>query len=239
MYKTPDIFKVLPQVTAAESTRLCGNLGLFTQDQKEVVLANRQRFFASLGFTEEQAAHSFQCHSDKILVVDAPQAADGYDALITNGAEIYLCITIADCTPVLIYDPLSGSIAAIHAGWRGTVARIVEKTIQAMTNEFGASPSSCLAYVGTCIDFQNFEVGEEVAVHFPEQFKRPGEKAGKFFVDLKATNKAQLLAAGLQSDNIEVSTFSTFKHNDQYFSHRKEHGKTGRMLVVIGKKRKN
>ena len=127
MFRKPQIFDGFPEITSAESTRSYGNLGLFTQDEKKAVSSNRKKFFADLGFTEQQVAHSYQCHSDKILVVTSPIVAEGYDALITNQSDVYLSVTVADCTPILIYDPPTGSLAAIHAGWRGTVDGIVEK----------------------------------------------------------------------------------------------------------------
>ena len=104
-----------------------------------------------------------------------------------------------------------------------------------MVDHFSVSPASCLAYIGTCIDFHSYEVGEEVGVHFDAPFKKEGEKPGKYYVDLKGANRAQLLAAGLPPTSIEVSPYSTVLHNDRYFSHRKEMGKTGRLLAIIGR----
>ncbi len=235
MYRKPKIFDAYPEIIAAESTRKSGNLGLFTQDTKSAVIANRNHFFNSLGIKNSTIAHAHQCHSDKILLVEQPVAVEGYDALITNHSNIFLTITIADCTPVLIYHPPSGSLAAIHAGWRGTVASIAAKTIQKMIVQFRIVPEQCIAFIGTCIDQHSYEVGEEVAKHFAPAFKSEGEKQGKFYVDLKGANKNQLIQSGLQEKHIEISPYSTFIHNEEYFSYRKEKGQTGRMLAVIGR----
>ncbi|MCB0627330.1 MAG: laccase domain-containing protein, partial [Saprospiraceae bacterium] len=119
-------------------------------------------------------------------------------------------------------------------GWRGTVARIVAKTLAEMSATFGTDPRDCLAYVGTCIDECEFEVGPEVAEQFDPAFVRWDELRAKHFVDLKAANRAQLLDAGLPALQIEVSPYCTVQHNADYFSYRAEQGRTGRMLALIG-----
>ena len=161
---------------------------------------------------------------------------EGYDALVTNQKDFLLTVTTADCTPIVVYDPQQQVCAGIHAGWRGTVARIVRKTLQSMQDHFGVQPAHCYAYIGPCIDHCTFEVDADVADHFTDEFKQWDEAKSKFFIDLKSANQSQLLQAGLSSKNIEVSPYSTFTDNDTFFSYRKEKGKTGRMLTVIGRK---
>jgi YfiH family protein len=139
---------------------------------------------------------------------------------------------VADCTPILILDTATRAVAAIHAGWRGTEAQIVRKTLEAMQLEFGTQAKNCWAYVGTCIDECSFEVGPEVAEQFDPAFKR--YDAGRYFVDLKRANSAQLQAFGVPADQIETSPYSTVLHVEDYFSYRKEKGQTGRMLCAIG-----
>ena len=141
---------------------------------------------------------------------------------------------MADCTPILVYDPQNRSVAAIHAGWRGTVGGIVTETLALMQVEFGTDPARCLAYVGTCIDADHFEVSANVAAHFAQHHQRPANVPGKAFVDLKQVNADQLRAAGIPDAQIDVSPYSTVAHNADYFSHRQEKGLTGRMLAVIG-----
>lgn len=238
----PRIFLNEP-VIAAQSTREGGvsakpfkslNLGLSVQDEEQNVLKNRELFFGALRIPLEQLAKSHQVHGTDVLVVDQPGSNEKYDAQITNKPDVFLVASIADCTPVLIYDPVHKAVAAIHAGWRGTVGGIVTKTLAKMNEEYGTLGSDCKAFIGACISYKNFEVGEDVAQHFDASLKRFDTEKEKWFVDLKAANKAQLLAAGLKPENIEVSEYCTVENNDLFFSHRKERGKTGRMMVVIG-----
>lgn len=243
LYRIPEIFTTFPSLVTGESTRHGGvspapynslNLGGSTKDEPENVLENNKRFFQSLNIDFENVAKSLQVHGAEILTVTAAGRYEGYDALITNISNIQLAVTIADCTPILIFDPIKKAVAAIHAGWRGTVQEIVLKTGLAMQKEYGTNPEDCLAYIGTCIDECSFEVGEDVADNFNSSFKRWDDEKNKFFVDLKSANKEQLIRFGIKPENIEVSPFSTVLNNEDYFSYRYENGLTGRMLVTIG-----
>jgi polyphenol oxidase len=243
MYRTPGIFSPFSEVFSAESTRHGGvspapfaslNLGASTADTPGNIAENRARFWKALGTSPQRVATSHQVHGSEILRVDQAGRYQGYDALITNCPGVTLAITIADCTPVLVYDPKKQALAAIHAGWRGTVQEIVLKTIQKMHQEYGTIPANCYAYVGTCIDKCSFEVGDEVAAQFAENHKWFNTAVGKYYVNLKEANQDQLVAAGLPAGQIEVSSFSTVLHNGDYFSYRLEKGQTGRMLACIG-----
>lgn len=248
MYTLPKIFQQFPELIAVESTRHNGiskapytslNLGLFTEDIPENIQENRSRFFENLGIKASRVAHSYQIHKDRILKVTRCKAYEGYDALITINKNSFMSVTVADCTPVLIYDRKNQAVAAIHAGWKGTVADITAKTLQRMQLEFNTKPSDCYAYVGTCIDESSFEVGEKVAELFAYDFKKLVKKGRnvKFFVDLKKANAAQLIKCGVPENQIEVSPYSTVLNNQDYFSYRKEKGKTGRMMALIGVKK--
>ncbi len=242
-FRKPALSAPYPFLLMAESTRHGGvsafpfhslNLGDNTADDPVLVAENKRRFCHALGIPESRLAGARQIHEDRIAIVDQPGRLDGYDALMTDVPGLFLSVTIADCTPVLVADPVKGAVAAIHAGWRGTVARIVEQAIAQLQHTYGSNPSDCIAYIGTCIDTCSFEVGPEVAAQFAPAFCRPATVAGKFQVDLKQANKHQLLAAGVPENRIEVSPYSTYEHNQDYFSYRKEQGATGRMLAVIG-----
>lgn len=239
----PVIAESFPGLTMVQSTRYGGiskgpygelNLGLNTGDDKEVVAENRRRFWSALGISEARTAGGYQVHGSEIKVVDKPGYFDGHDAFVTNQSGLFLTVTIADCVPVLIFDPVKRAIAAIHAGWRGTVAQIAAKTVASLQKEFGTDPADCIAYIGTCIGFDSFEVSEEVAMEFdPELWKKAGSP-GKYLVDLKEANKRQLLRTGVMGGSIEISPFCTATRHDRFFSFRKEGGVTGRMLAVIG-----
>ncbi|OJV16785.1 MAG: polyphenol oxidoreductase [Dyadobacter sp. 50-39] len=243
IFRKPQIFNQFPELVAAESTRHGGvstghyaslNLG-GSLDKPENIMQNNLIFFGALGIPFENVAKAHQVHGTDIVIVSSPARFEGYDALVTNVRGIQLAVTVADCTPILIYDPVTGAVAAIHAGWRGTVGGIVGKTVAGMQETYGTRPEDCVGYVGTCIDECSFEVGDDVAQHFTPIYKRRDESTGKFFVDLKASNRDQLIRSGLHSGNIEVSPYSTVLHNQDYFSHRAEKGLTGRLLVTIGR----
>ena len=194
-------------------------------------MENRRRFFRSLGISADQVAGVYQVHSDKILAISKPGQYKEADALITNTPGIFLTVTTADCLPVLIHDTVTHAVAAIHAGWRGTVAHITEKTLQAMHQHYGTLPKNCEAYIGACIAEYSYEVDADVADHFEVPFKRWDDSKQKFFIDMKEANRTQLTKAGVPTSQIEVSTHCTFADNDRYFSHRK--GDRGRMLSGV------
>lgn len=243
LFRAPASFSEYPGLVAAESTRHGGvspapyhtlNLGKNTADAPGNTAENRRRFCAALGFLPEQLAWSKQVHGAEVLVATAPGGAEGFDALTTQTPGVFLSVSVADCTPVLVFDPVHGAVAAIHAGWRGAAAGIVGNTLRVMAERFGTRGADCLAYVGTCIDECSFEVGAEVAAEFEPAFQHYDPERDRFFVDLKKACTAQLLAAGLAAERIEVSPFSTVLNHEDYFSHRKSGGITGRMLAVIG-----
>ncbi|MFN0014344.1 MAG: peptidoglycan editing factor PgeF [Saprospiraceae bacterium] len=243
LFRSPALFAAYPNLVAAESTRHGGtspapyhslNLGKNTADDPANTAENRRRFCAALGFSPQKLVWSKQVHGAEVLVATTPGGADGFDALVTQTPGLVLSVSVADCTPVLVFDPVCRVVAAVHAGWRGAAAGIVAKTLLVMAEQYGTRGADCLAYIGTCIDECSFEVGEEVADAFDPAFKRYDPARARFFVDLKKNCSAQLLAGGLPAHHIETSPYSTVLHNKDYFSHRKESGVTGRMLAVIG-----
>lgn len=239
----PAIFAQFPEISAAQSTRLGGvstapyhslNLGKSTADEPASVAENRRRICESLGFLPEQMALSSQVHGDQIHLAEQSGLFTGFDALISRTPGVLLGVSVADCTPILVYDPVQKAVAAIHAGWRGTVASIVSKTLDEMKAHFGTKGSHCFAYIGACIDVCSFEVGEEVSAHFDPNFKQFDPKRGKFMVDLKKANAAQLEAFGVPTQQIEISPYCTLQRHDWFFSHRKDGGVTGRGMGLIG-----
>ncbi|MCB0571675.1 MAG: peptidoglycan editing factor PgeF [Phaeodactylibacter sp.] len=243
LFRSPSIFDRFEGLAAAESTRHGGvstapyatlNLGINTGDEQAQVAENRRRFFHALGLSDSQLAFSYQVHDDKVLLAEKPGRHEGYDAIITRRKGLVVGVTIADCTPILIYDALNHAVAAIHAGWKGTAKQVVAAALHAMARHFGTKADDCYAYIGTCIDGHNYEVDEKVARFFTAEHKWAGRAPGKWQLDLKSANKAQLLAFGIPEGQIEVSPYSTFADNEHYFSHRREEGTTGRLLAVIG-----
>ncbi|MEY4953975.1 MAG: hypothetical protein RI981_60 [Bacteroidota bacterium] len=232
----PDIFSHIPQLVAGISTRHGGvssqvyqslNLGVHTDDDPVAISSNLDLFCADLGISPDALARSYQVHGSEIWTSVSPGYESGYDAIMTQEPGIFAGVGIADCCPILLADPKQEVAAAIHAGWKGTVAQIVHKTASALIAG-GSNPEDILAYIGPCISLEHFEVGDEVA----EQFEFKERRGARWHVDLKATNAAQLQALGISQ--IEISDYCTVANNDLFFSHRKENGITGRMLAVIG-----
>ena len=151
----------------------------------------------------------------------------GVDALITRELGYCLCISTADCVPVLIYDKKHSAIAAIHAGWRGTVAYIVRDTLLRMEKEFGTSGEDVIACIGPSISLASFEVGEEVYEAFQKNgFDMPRisirkEETGKHHIDLWEANRMQILAFGVPSGQVELARICTYIHHDEFFSARR------------------
>lgn len=242
-HRVPQVFAPFASLVAAESTRHGGvsqppfaslNLGINTDDEASHVDENRRRFFQAIGADTFGFASSYQVHGTDVLYTAQSGRVEGYDALITNQPGLLVGVTVADCVPILIYDHRNQAVAAVHAGWRGTVGGIVTKTLLAMQQQFGTAGEDCYVYVGTCIDETTFEIGDEVARQFPPAFVRVDPERKQTCANLKAANVNLLTAFGIPAVQIAVSAFSTVLNNDEYFSYRAEQGKTGRMLAVIG-----
>jgi YfiH family protein len=235
----PTIFKHIPQLVAGVSTRHGGkstqayqslNLGLHTDDHPDMVHQNLSLFCHDLGISPQALARSYQVHGDVIWETKESGYTSGYDAIIAVAPGIFAGVGIADCCPILLADPNKKIAAAIHAGWKGTVAQILSKTVRHMMANHGTKPEDILAYIGPCISEAHFEVGDEVA----EQFN-PAHKnlhGPKWHVNLKEANADQLRQLGVHQ--IEIDEACTVEHHADFFSHRKEKGVTGRMLAVIG-----
>lgn len=242
MLLRPERLNQLPGIRAGFSTRSGGvsappfgslNLGLSVSDDPEAVRENRRRFFRALGFAPEQAAIAGQVHGSDVETVERGGLYPGRDALVTRVPGVLLCITAADCAAVLFADAEAGVVGACHAGWRGAVADVTTRTLDAMV-ALGADPARIEAYVSPCISAAAFEVGPEVAAQFDAAFVRARDGANPL-VDLKAALVARLEAAGVPASQIEASPYCTATEGDRFFSHRAEQGRTGRMMGVIGR----
>lgn len=245
LYRNPELLIPFDGLIAAESTRHGGvspapfaslNLGINTDDERTNVDENRLRFFSAIGAAGLGFASSYQVHGSDVLHATNAGRYEGFDALITNQPDLLVGVTVADCVPILIYDRGRQAVAAVHAGWRGTVGRIVQATLTKMQQQFDTRPADCYIYIGTCIDENSFEVGPDVAGQFDASLLQTNPETGRTCANLKRANADLCLAMGVPASQIEVSPFSTVLHNQDYFSYRAEHGQTGRMLAVIGLK---
>jgi len=237
------------------------NLGFTEWDSRENVRENRHRFQSALGADKLALVPLLQFHSDSILCFDEPPTKPSRaDASITNRPGLLLAVQTADCVPILLADPRNRAVAAVHAGWRGTLQRIVAKAIGRMQMQFATQPADLLAAIGPAIGGCCYEVGTEVAAAFAAQFPNaakffdelrtgdepnplqwlnrmpPGHQPppGKVLLDLPKANRLQLLEAGVAGKNIFASDLCTRCRTDLLFSYRKEASQCGRMMSVIG-----
>jgi len=265
----------IPWLLHAFSTRLGGssriyggalNLGFTKQDSRIAVERNRRAFLRKLGTVEN--GHPWplitlrQIHSDIVHCVKAvPKETVAADGLITRTPGIVLAILTADCIPVILADTKRPAIGVFHAGWRGTLKRIVEKGVGEMRRCFGTQPRDLKVAIGPGIHSCCYEVGAEVRERFESQFeyaaglfreakesdpirekypllflsaRAPGhsELPKKIFLDLVEANRKQLIAAGVSAKNISSSPLCTTCRTDLLFSHRAEGGMTARLMAA-------
>jgi polyphenol oxidase len=242
------------------------NLGFTKDDSKAAIERNRAAFVRELTATRKlwPMVTLRQVHSDIIRFVDAPPRSQLVgDGLITATPGLLLAIQTADCLPIVLVDPKRRAVGVFHAGWRGTVKRIIEKGVGEMRLQFASRPSDLKAAIGPGVHGCCYQVGEEVRQQFESQFayaarlfreveesdpvrekypmlfltaRPPGHGAlpKKIFLDLVEANRQQLLAAGVPAKSIEASPLCTSCRTDLLFSYRAEKGRTGRMMGVAG-----
>jgi YfiH family protein len=174
---------------------------------------------------QESMASLKQIHSDVVFAAHARGCAGEGDALVTREPGLAVSIRTADCLPILLADPVTRSVAAIHAGWRGTAANVVLTSLSRMKDEFGTDPRDVYAAIGPGIGVCCYEVGLDVAQRFGK------EEAGR--LDLAAENRLQLIAAGLHPGRIDAVGGCTFCNPAQFFSWRRDHDRAGRMISFI------
>jgi YfiH family protein len=270
-----DLLKKIPWVVHGFSTRVGGrsrlkgaptlNLGFAEWDTRAAVAANRRLFLEALGAGRMPLAALRQIHSDVVHVAAAPwgEPPTG-DAIITRQPGLLVSVQTADCVPILLADTARRVVAAVHAGWRGTLARVAVKTLGRMRLEFGTRAEDVAAALGPAIGRCCYEVGPEVAQAFAAQFAGAAEwfdgpfarlaegeepnplpwlsmmppghepEPERVKLDLREANRRQLMDVGVSPRRIAVSTLCTACRTDLLFSYRREGAGTGRLMAVIG-----
>ncbi|MEP6782519.1 MAG: peptidoglycan editing factor PgeF [Acidobacteriota bacterium] len=202
---------------------------------------------ASLGATPDRLMKVKQVHANGVRVLKKGQVPDDAsaqrpdaDAIISNQPGLVLAVMVADCVPILLADSRNGAAAAIHAGWRGTCARVASTAIDLMRREFGTDPADLVAAIGPSVGGDDYEVGEALVAafelaghdrkHIDRWFTRPG---GKLHLDLWAANVDQLIDAGLDAGDIFLCGLSTVSHPEIFDSYRVAGEKAGRMAGMI------
>ncbi|MFQ3545827.1 peptidoglycan editing factor PgeF [Halobacillus rhizosphaerae] len=225
------------------------NLGLHVPDEYSAVLKNRKQLAMDLNVPLTQWVMGEQVHQTKIKVItpedlgkgvlDHDTAVKGVDGLITNIPDVLLTAFYADCVPLYFLDEQTRWIGIAHAGWKGTVQGMAQHMIEKF-NKLGADLSTLKMVIGPSIGFNQYEVDEQVINQVPAEFREEAAislSEGKYLLDLKKLNQAIAVKAGLADDNISMTGYCTYEEEDLFFSHRRDHGSTGRMLGYIGWKR--
>ena len=215
-------------------------------EDPEAVRENFRRFYAAIGADIEKAVLSHQVHETTVRHVTAADCGKGLfrerdytaDALITNESGLTLTVFSADCTNLLLWDSATGAVGAIHAGWRGCAAGIVEKTVREMNRLYSTRPEDLFCAIGPCIGQCCFETGDDVPAAMLDALggdaalymTRTGDK---WHVDLSGLNELWLLRAGMDPDRIEVSGLCTACHGELFWSHRKLGWQRGLQAAAI------
>ena len=220
------------------------NLSMSQGDAPENVVENYRRVGQALGFLPEDVVMACQTHSDIVVQVGRQHCGAGIrgekrpecDAFITGDPGVALFVSTADCTPILLHDPVTGAVGAAHAGWRGTAAAIGGKTVEAMVKAFGCDPKNIRAAIGPNIGHCHFETDADVpeamlAAYGQEIEPWITQVGSKYYLDLKKINALSLQRVGVE--HIEVSDVCTVCQCHRFWSHRVTRGKRGAQGAII------
>lgn len=247
-YYTFDALDAFGELVHAVTTRHGGvstgqwsslNLTTGTGDDPAAVAENLCRASAALGLRREDLVSPNQRHTANVRRVgraDCGQVFTGYDILVTDEPGVPLLLRYADCTPVLIYDPAQRAVALVHSGWRGTVQAAGRAAVEALTAEYGSRPADMVAAIGPSIGPCCYEVGDEVVDAVRAVFTRPAgllpnPNGGRHHFDLWAANRRWLQEAGV--GQIEMAETCTACRTDEFYSYRREQGRTGHFGAVM------
>lgn len=264
---TLHLYNLSPSVIAFSTTRHGGvsegsystfNVNAYCGDQPQHVAENRRQLCEALGIAATQLIIPHQVHGLEVRQIGAEFASlpenirqmilEGVDAVITDQPRLCIGVSTADCIPVLLYDEAHHAVAAIHAGWRGTMKRICMKTVAAMRMAYHTDPKELKAIIGPGILLDAFEVGDEVyeafqkeafdmkqiAARYPNsQLAEQPDVPEKWHIDLPLCNALQLQQTGIPVQNIYQSDICTYHHSDEYFSARKLGTDSGRIYTGI------
>lgn len=214
-------------------------LSYSSSPDKEFVKLNRERLAEALNIASDKLVMPSQVHKTRIVNVTSSTSKDELmetDALITSEKGICIAVMSADCVPILLYDQENNVCGAVHSGWKGTVAKILQRTLNEMKKQFGTEGKNIIAGIGPSVSQPSYEVGEEVVVAVRESFSNASElliplPSNKAMLNLWDANKTQLIDFGVPEKQIEISDLCTVLHNNYFFSARK--GDSGRFAAGI------
>jgi YfiH family protein len=247
LYLTSPILQYHSNILHAFTTRhggqsalayACNNLAFHVGDNTRTVLSNHEHLARQLGYNRASLVHMRQIHSNRVVRVDRSfdfSTPPECDALITDEPDLPLMVMVADCTPILLYDPVAKAVAVIHAGRAGAFKKIVNETVIAMHAAFGSRASDLIAVLGPAICATCYEINETIF----EEARRAGtaqeviRSDGRYFLDIRAVLERQLKASGIKPEKIDhIRQCSSCEH-EHFFSYRADGGTTGRMAGVI------
>lgn len=246
MYLKSDIVKTVHCFTSslggASRGKIKGlNLGFRVGDNVNSVIENYRLVANDMGFDIEQCVLSKQTHTNNIRIVTKEDCGKGVvrasdiedtDGLVTNIANVPLVIFAADCIPILLYDSKNRVAAAVHAGWRGSVAGITSKCVSLMISEFNCNVNNIVAAIGPSIGPCCFEFGDEAVIYFKDKYYIRKDN-GKYHIDLWSYNCDLLIDVGINPKNIDISGICTMCNNDKFYSYRTHKESTGRQAAII------
>ena len=214
-------------------------LSYSSSPDREGVKRNREMLAAAMGIEPRHLFFPSQVHKTRIVTVTRHTSKDELmetDSLITNEKRLCIAVMSADCVPILLVDTRNNAIGCVHSGWRGTVAKILEKTLKEMQSQFGTTGDDLRCAIGPSVSQDSYEVGEEVVQAVRNAFGTENKLLspqvnGKAKLDLWKANLQQLLEFGVKKSNVEISRLCSVKHNNHFFSARK--GDTGRFAAGI------
>ena len=251
------LFEKLDIVEHCFTTRLGGvsegvcsslNLSFSRGDDPKAVMENYRRVAETFGKTVDDFVCTDQTHTTNVMRVGKAECGYGVtkekpytdiDGVITNEPGVILSTFYADCVPLYFVDPVHKAIGLSHSGWRGTVGRMGQKTLEAMAEAYGTKPEDVYAAIGPSICQDCYEISEDVAEHFYEEFEGHGDEIllnkgnGKYQLDLWKTNEIVMLEAGIRPEHLAVTNICTCCNPEVLFSHRASQGKRGNLAAFL------
>lgn len=216
------------------------NLGGTVGDTRDNVIENRRRIYQVMERPVESIFDVWQVHSADVICTEEPRPLNAphvkADAILTSNPEITLFMRFADCVPILLHDPIKNVVGVVHAGWLGTVRKVISETIQVMAERYGSRPADIIAGIGPSISPDHYQVGDDVVEKVIEAFGSDADELvasqnGNTFLNLWRANEILLQQAGVES--IEISGLCTACDTSRWYSYRAENGKTGRFGAFI------
>ncbi len=225
------------------------NINTYCGDSATHIEANKKALATCLGIETDSIIMPHQIHEKKSVAVDEAflkkseeerhALLEGADVIMTQLKGICVGVSTADCVPILLYDTEHDVVCAVHAGWRGTVIRVVQEAIAEMNKRYNTRAADLRAAIGPCISLDSFEVGDEVYDRFAQAgFNMPfiARKYEKWHIDLPECNRLQMVESGVDALHIQIAHICTYKHSDQFFSARKLGINSGRIYSGILRK---